>query len=74
MNESCSSLLVHQVLRQFRFQLLQGDLAIKAGVAEIHGMGGPDGEGFFGHVAAADAGVVGFGGPLVDLQSVSGAG
>ena len=67
-------LFVHQILRQFRFQLLQSDLAIKAGIAEIHGSGRPDGERFFGHVAAADAGMVGLVGPLVDLQSVSGAG
>ena len=62
------SLFVHQILRQLCFQLFQGDLAIKAGVAEVHGASGPDGEGFFGHVAAADAGVVGFVGPLEDLQ------
>ena len=61
-------LFVHQILCQLCFQLLQSDLALQAGVAEVHGAGGPDGEGFFGHVAAADAGVVGFVGPLEDLQ------
>ena len=61
-------LLIHQILRQLCFQLFQSDLALEAGVAEVHGAGGPDGEGFFGHVAAADAGVVGFVGPLEDLQ------
>ena len=62
-------LLVHQILRQLSFQLFQGDLAVKASVAEVHGTGGPDGEGFFGHVAAADAGVVGLVCPLEDLKS-----
>ncbi len=63
-----SSLFVHQILCQLCFQFLQGDLALQAGVAEVHGAGGPDGEGFFGHVAAANAGMVGLVGPLEDLQ------
>ena len=61
-------LLIHQILRQLCFQLFQSDLALQAGVAEVHGAGGPDGEGFFGQVTAADAGVMGLVGPLENLQ------